>query len=607
MYFGFENSIKNPPLSIVIAIILILGLDLIGNLISKNKTISEIIQSVSNPIFQNVVISTNLLILVLFPIILFKFYSIFFLKFFSNIIFFFGLLRIIYLLIICKKIFSNFTSLRKKLPLIFILISYFILSLTPITNADSLGYHLFVGNHILQSGTYPTDSIYFMSKIAGSGEILIAMGLYLGTEQFMSILQFSGIFSLTGIFINLINKNKINILFFFLVITTPVVLFFATSSKPQLFHIASNILAFSILVFNKTSPNSNIFFFKFLFSSLLILISTQVKFSFNISLLAFLFYTLSLRNIKFVFLIIILFIFINSPILIWKILTFKSSILDSIFSPIPKNILGAQEFFNYLSGYGSNNKINIIFPRNISEYTQSLGLVCLIIFFVNKKIFLYQFQASITGIFFLIVSFYFGQFSSRFFLEPLLLLTIIICSTTPKFNNNFFFIIFKFLTFMQVALTIVIIWYFIFLINFNSFTVETRKNTMNSFAFGYSLYSWSNSILPDNSILLTTHGSVSLSKRKTIFPDSLEFINFNLLDEKTTMILEIKNIKPNFILLSGTDNNHLGIYKYCVGSLYSKKDDVNNYVTRNIFYPKKKDNGYIYEFLYYKLPYCLKR
>ena len=73
------------------------------------------------------------------------------------------------------------------------------------------------------------------------------------------------------------------------------------------------------------------------------------------------------------------------------------------------------------------------------------------------------------------------------------------------------------------------------------------------------------------------------------------------------MISEIKNIKPNFILLSGTDNNHLGIYKDCVGSLYSKKEDVNNYVTRNIFYPKKKDNGYIYEFLYYKLPYCLKR
>ena len=93
MYFGFENSIKNPPLSIVIAIILILGLDLIGNLISKNKTISEIIQSVSNPIFQNVVISTNLLILVLFPIILFKFYSIFFLKFFSIIIFFFWIIK----------------------------------------------------------------------------------------------------------------------------------------------------------------------------------------------------------------------------------------------------------------------------------------------------------------------------------------------------------------------------------------------------------------------------------------------------------------------------------------------------------------------------------
>jgi hypothetical protein len=230
-----------------------------------------------------------------------------------------------------------------------------------------------------------------------------------------------------------------------------------------------------------------------------------------------------------------------------------------------------------------------------------------VIFFLRKELFTQKFKAAISVFFFFIVSFYFGQFSARFFFEPILLLTIIITSIKFQYNNNFLLKIFKCLIFIQTALVAIIIWYAIFLINFNSLTKDKRKDTMHNFSFGYSLYNWANSTLPDNSILVTNHGSISLSKRQTIFPDAFKFINLNLLDDNEQIILEIKRAKPNFILLNGSDDNHLGIYKDCVGNLFAKKEDINNYVTRNVFYKKKKDNGYIYEFLYYKLPYCLKR
>ena len=43
---------------------------------------------------------------------------------------------------------------------------------------------MFVGKNIIENGHIPFSSIYLHSFLSGSGEILIALGLFFGSEQF---------------------------------------------------------------------------------------------------------------------------------------------------------------------------------------------------------------------------------------------------------------------------------------------------------------------------------------------------------------------------------------------------------------------------------------
>ena len=73
----------------------------------------------------------------------------------------------------------------------------------PITHADSLAYHLTSASHILFEGKFNTEIIPFEDKVAGSGEIIIALGL--SYQQFGSLIQFSSLFSLLSQYLMQIN------------------------------------------------------------------------------------------------------------------------------------------------------------------------------------------------------------------------------------------------------------------------------------------------------------------------------------------------------------------------------------------------------------------
>ena len=75
---------------------------------------------------------------------------------------------------------------------------------------------------------------------------MIAIGLIGGSEQFGSMIQFSGLISILGV-IKKKNKNSKN--FNYLFLGTPILIFFISTIKPQLLHIASNSLVFCLIFF----------------------------------------------------------------------------------------------------------------------------------------------------------------------------------------------------------------------------------------------------------------------------------------------------------------------------------------------------------------------
>ena len=76
----------------------------------------------------------------------------------------------------------------------------FLIAAAPITHADSIYYHLNSASHILFTGKFNTEILPFEDKVAGSGEIIIALGLSLGLQQFGGLLQYSALLSLMPIF-----------------------------------------------------------------------------------------------------------------------------------------------------------------------------------------------------------------------------------------------------------------------------------------------------------------------------------------------------------------------------------------------------------------------
>ena len=93
-------------------------------------------------------------------------------------------------------VFINFFKLLKKfsinrfyiknnnitfdqLTIFFSLLSIFFLSMSPNTHGDSLGYHFVVAKSILYNGNYPLDITHIHTLLAGSGELLISIGMLL--------------------------------------------------------------------------------------------------------------------------------------------------------------------------------------------------------------------------------------------------------------------------------------------------------------------------------------------------------------------------------------------------------------------------------------------
>ena len=183
MKFGIESYSLASPISTIISLILIIGLYRIGKIILSFYIFKSLIKNVSVLNYQYVPISLLLISLIFYPIVLF-------LKTSSNIFYISSLIILIFgfwhlsqkikLLLNANK-FPNklFKNIHELFLVVFIFI-YFLLSLGPITDADSLDYHLSVPIHIINHGIFPKDISWFHASQAGLGEISIIFGLIVG-------------------------------------------------------------------------------------------------------------------------------------------------------------------------------------------------------------------------------------------------------------------------------------------------------------------------------------------------------------------------------------------------------------------------------------------
>jgi hypothetical protein len=603
-------SISAPPLipiiSLLISLILYAGFFKIGKILISRLKLKDIIYQVSDAGFQNILLGCIFTLLFIQPFIIFEFKIPYSIQFFALIIFVFGIIQVINFFKF--KISIGYFSLNYK-ELIFyaLLTGLFLLSIAPITNADSLDYHVGVPLYILNNQEFPGFKAWMHYSLSGSGEILNTVGLSIHSEQILSMIQFGGILSVVGILKKISKEYKFFSIFF---LSSPVLIFLVSSAKPQLLFIGATSLSFAIVFFSyiNNDQSSKSIFKKYIFICFLLATAVSAKFTFILSsgiiALYFLPKLVKTKNyILIIFVPIIIYLITIFPLNLKKYLIYEGYLFNLIY-PFPSHLFGYKGLYETITtcGYHGCFPYWIIFPKDLGSFTEALGFGSIVILFAknkkNKK-FLYPFILIIS---YCLVAFKFGPNQPRWYLEPLIWLLII--SAYSGIISGRIKKVLKVVISIQSLACIFAIYYGVVFLSIGSTTFKIRDIVMKDNASGYELYKWANSKLKKDDVLITTHRSNALSNVKTIPGNFLYYIRPDNINSKT-YFQEIKKLKPNYILFY-EDKKNFDYFKNCLGELEYFKKSAGRQTSRNPI--KKSDffyDGYIYNFNYKKLPNCL--
>ena len=600
------------PLSLLTSLILFIGIFKIGELLVKFFDLEKCFHNYINLKYQNGLIGSCFIILLLYPFVYLSSIGILPLKIITLIIIFLGIHKIYTFFPLQDKIFFKKESFYFSYISILLIILFFLISLGPITSADALDYHLGVPLYYLNYSIFPYDGYWFHAKISGAGEIILLLGVLFKAEQIGGLVQFYGILSIIGCFNSLkkivLKKNFQNIEISKIVfLSSPVIFFLITNSKPQILLIGATTLSFLLIYFNFFVKK---YFFKVsLFATFLLTTAFLSKFSFALSIaiigVVYLYKyhkeKLFLKTIIASLMFVLVFLL---PIFYAKFYYIGYD-LKYLLHPLPINLPGYQSLYNSISFCGYYcNPITLFIPTKLNEFSQVIGVGFFIFLFIfmNKDKKLLILKLSIFT--YILIGFNYGQMSARLFLEPFIWAIFIFIINIEKINP-ILINLFKFFLLVQAIILIFISSYYVLMVSTGSLSNNLRDNVMLKVANGNGLYEWSNSILSKEDVLISSHRSMALSKTKTISTDFLLYISEPGLIKQ--YFEEIKEKKPNYFLHYGK-KEYEGIFMNCLSDLRNFKKDVGYHTGRNPLnrYPSNKYNGYLYEFNHKKLPSCVK-
>ena len=612
----------HPLLSIIYSLLIINGLYNLSKIIYKNRYFSFL---------SNYAVSGQIIIFFL----IINFFSIFFYVIFIL----FGvnklLLQITAIILILVGFYKSstlsdiFIKLRisnNKLYLLtlFFIFTYFLLSLMPITDPDSLDYHLTIPYLSLANGYLVIEKEWMTSQLAGAGEALSALGVSINAYKLSSIFQFIGLASIIISILTLKTNNKFfnlenKILISLAILCIPSFLFLTFTAKPQLFSIASNYVAFLITFFvlPKEKNNKKILIL-FGIISFLCLAATQYKFSFYLSSGIIIFFAaFELYKKKLIvesfFIIFFLSILIIFPREYYDYQNLSLDFIKNFFQPITDDYVSQNVVTSLRHGTGNPRYFPywLFLPIHSNDirpgvFTEIIGLSVLI-FLINFKIKKIN-KILIASVIFLMVGIFLAQPIGRFFIEPFLwLITGSLYYLSS--NKNLLFKLSQKLIIVNSLIIIVII--LVTVKNFipGIFSINNYKYILKKHADGYMLYEWANKNLPKNSIILTSHRSYLFSKYPFISYDFRLYLSNNQQKKQINYFIDlISKKKPTHFLYNGVDHNLItDVFKNCRGDLEIFEKKISKKATRNPFSNSNLNyDGYIYKLDLSKLQKCKK-
>ena len=598
------------------------GFYFLGNSASKFLRLDLIINKISNPSYQYTLIGLTLFIFIFYPIFFFGFFKVVSFSTVSYVIILFGLINL-------SKNFKNIINLSKdsfnkinkvnfnSFLIILLIILYFLLSISPITSGDSVSYNMGSAKYIMQYGQFSTDLFYTEAPLVGAGEFLNAFALSINAYQFTSLINFIGVISIIGIIKkfcanNFVSNDCQNFLLL-CVLSCPILTFFISSSKSQLFSTSLIFFSYALLIYCLNFSVKKNFLIKasyFLIVLPIVAVQTKLTFSLSFFLIITTFFFVFKKEIKiknFILMFTLLCVVGLLPQILWKQNVYDYPFYNFIINPIPMNIPGFDEAYSDLRSYSSEKfPYLLLLPLELQDLTQFIGIGMLSIFFLfknsfkNKKIII-----TIILSFFFVYSL-FGPKAARFYVEIYFLIILIFTFVIKDIYKNLSFRILNYGVLVQSIFVLSIVLFGVINLLPGTLSDNLHKKVLSKYASGYNLYSWANSVLPNDSVTLINHRSFYFAKKEMIYFGMAGFL------DNSTINYHLKNMKEkkvNYILFHGyQDTFNYGEFNFkdCTQGLFKKKINVAFYETRNPFNTGNYYNAYIYKLDATKLDNCVK-
>ena len=495
-----------------------------------------------------------------------------------------------------SKIKNFYKSINTiELIIVFALLVFFIITISPPSMADALDYHYGVPLYLLKYNQIPDLNLWLFGALAGNGEIINSLAIFLGSDNFGSLIQF---ISLILFFIFLkteINqKNKFSFLILF-IICSPTLLQLISGPKFLLF---PQILTASALYISVKLKKIKIT--DFIFIMILLMGATQFKLSFLLSGfligLFTLYKALKYNQLKIIFLCFILSAFFFLPTAIWNYSQVLNFNYLNLFSPVPI------EMIDNLKTYRENNFIyplNLIFPKSLGNVSTIIGFQFLLLFFTFKKTKEFKIIIFITLIT-ICFHYFFGMSISRIYYE-----FILWCAISFVFikDRNLDYNFYTKLMLPQLMLVICFSLYFALTSISGIISFVSRDKFMIKNSNHYEAIKWVNKNLPHEAKVISNIRSVALLDNEFVPTD---WIDFNLSSDQLNGYFSlIKQKKINYIILMNNTPEDF-IFIDCLGDKFAQSGEFTK-GTRNPFNRNSKYSLSIYHFNHKKLLDCAKR
>lgn len=497
--------------------------------------------------------------------------------------------------------FINPLKIKNESALIIIILSYLLLSFSPITDADSLAYHAYFPKKILYFNQFNFDFYNFHESLIGLLEFFYTIPLFIKSDYTLHLINFFSFLSIVSIFYKTYSgkENYIKI-FCLLIFTSPIFLHLVYSAKPQLLFISLSLLSFC-LIYNENIIKN----FKFIILLIFIIIfnfSGKSNFLISSLVLSVFLFSKIYKNLTLSIILKIIFVslILYMPIVYGKYLNLDKFNLNNLINFIPSHLPGYKEFWIYLTNAQKENffPISLFFPTNLTNISQSLGLWPILILFILKikKEIIFP-----VTLFFLMIAF--GLKSNRFYLEPflwisyILITNIILKDKYRKFIENF--------SLIQIIPMFGIIIYtslYFFSANLNQ---NQKQEILANSAYGYNFNKIINEKIGNEEFVLYNSRSLYYGNLNLIY---MEFEKFS----KDNFYYEIiANLNPKYLVLIDNEKKNEFLNNCKLDLIYKSK--IKSKINRkNVFFGKNFEKNRIssikiYEFNNKNAKFCINR